>query len=358
MSPEQIEGRDADARSDIFAFGAILYEMATGRRAFEGKSQLSIASAILEKEPEPLSSAQPSAPPALDDLVRTCLAKDPNERHASAHDVKLQLRRAARVSQPPAQDRDLPRPNWLVWIAAGLVLALVAAIAVFAILNSHHQERTLLSAQILPPSGMSFSLTGDQGASSAISPDGRFIAVGAGGHLWLRQTATGTYLPLPGTNDASFPFWSPDSRSIGFFSQAKLKTTDINGGAVVTVCDAPSARGASWGADNLIVFAPTIQAPLSKVSASEALPSPSLPWILSSTLLTAGLFSCPMASTSFTWRRIINRGARPTGSTWVPLTAKRTAASCTPAATPFTLPDTCCSRRMEICWHSVLTLVA
>jgi len=181
MSPEQIEGRDADARSDIFAFGAILYEMATGKRAFEGKSQLSIASAILEKEPEPLSSAQPTAPPALDDLVRACLAKDPEERYASAHDVKLQLRRATLVAQPVAQDRDQPKPKWLVWITTGLVLVVITALAVFAILNSHHAERALLSAQILPPSGLAFSLTGDQGASSAISPDGRFIAVGAGG---------------------------------------------------------------------------------------------------------------------------------------------------------------------------------
>ncbi len=274
MSPEQIEGCDADARSDIFAFGAILYEMATGRRAFEGKSQLSIASAILEKEPEPLSLAQPAAPPALDDLVKTCLAKNPEERYASAHDVKLQLRRAMRVTPAAAQGRDQPKLKWPVWIAAGLVLVVIAAIAVFAILDSHHPERAVLSAQILPPPGLAFSLTGDQGASSAISPDGRFIAVGAGGHLWLRQIATGAYTPVPGTNAAAFPFWSPDSHSIGFFAQAKLKTMDINGGAPVTVCDAQSARGASWGSDNVIVFAPSIQMPLSKVPASGGTPVP------------------------------------------------------------------------------------
>ena len=274
MSPEQIEGRDADARSDIFAFGAILYEMATGKRAFEGKSQLSIASAILEKEPEPLSSAQPTAPPALDDLVKTCLAKDPEERYASAHDVKLQLRRAMRVAPAAAQERGQAKPKWLAWIAVGLGLALIAVMAGFVILSSHHQEHTLLSAQILPPAGMAFSLTGNSGASSALSPDGRFIVAGAGGHLWLRQTATGAYTALPDTNDAAFPFWSPDSRSVGFFAQSKLKTIDINGGAPVTICEAQSARGGSWGSDNVIVFAPSIQTPISKVSASGGTPVP------------------------------------------------------------------------------------
>jgi serine/threonine protein kinase len=358
MSPEQIEGRDADARSDIFAFGAILYEMATGKRAFEGKSQLSIASAILEKEPEPLSSAQPTAPPALDDLVKTCLAKDPEERYASAHDVKLQLRRAMRVAPAAAQERGQAKPKWLAWIAVGLGLALIAAMAGFLILSSHHQERAVLSAQILPPSGLAFSLTGDQGASSAISPDGRFIAVGAGGNLWLRQTTTGTYTPLPGTNDGSFPFWSPDSRSIGFFSQAKLKTTDINGGAVVTVCDAQSARGASWGAENFIVFAPTIQAPLSKVSASGGTPVAVTAVDTQQHTTHRWPFFLPDGKHFIYLAANHKQRARPTGSTWVPLTAKRTAALCTPAATPFTAPGTCCSRRMAICWHSVLTPVA
>jgi eukaryotic-like serine/threonine-protein kinase len=192
MSPEQIEGRDADARSDIFAFGTVLYEMATGKRAFEGKSQLSIASAILEKEPEPLCSAQPKVPPALEDIVRICLAKNPEERYSSAHDISLQLRRATRITRPFAHGADPRRLRWLLVIAVTMV---IAAIAVLAALTSRQSEPTLLSAQILPPSGLAFSLTGDQSAASALSPDGQFIVTGAGGHLWLRQTSTGLYTP-------------------------------------------------------------------------------------------------------------------------------------------------------------------
>src|SRR5438270_8792907 len=127
MSPEQIEGKDADARSDIFALGAVLYEMATGKRAFEGKSQLSVASAIMEKDPEPISSFQPLVPPALDHVIRTCLAKDPEERFQTAHDVKLQLKwisqggSQAGVAKPIAARRK--RKEWMGW-AIGGVLAL------------------------------------------------------------------------------------------------------------------------------------------------------------------------------------------------------------------------------------------
>jgi len=267
MSPEQVEGREADARSDIFALGAVLYEMATGRRAFEGKSQLSVASAILEKEPEPLSSVEPSAPPALEDIVRICLAKDPDERYASAHDIQLQLRRAVRVMPVLSQDRGKSR--WLIWAVAVLLLAAVALLATSLL---RRQERTLVSAEILAPPATTLDLTGEQAAPPVLSPDGRLLVVGAAGRLWLRQTGAGTYSALEGTSGAAFPFWSPDSLSIGFFANAKLQTMDVRGGAPVTVCAAQSARGGAWGRDNVIVFAPSIQTPLSKVPAAGGTP--------------------------------------------------------------------------------------
>ena len=274
MSPEQVEGKEADARSDIFALGAVLYEMATGKRAFEGKSAISVASAILEKEPEPISKIQPLTPPALEHVVETCLAKDPEERFQTAHDVKLQLKwiadggsSAVGVAPPVAARRRLSqRASWAVAAAATLAAVLMAV----AFVQRAPQPAAVLRASLSLPPGTHLD---DQNSCLAFSPDGRrlvFAAQGAEGkqQLWLRAVDSLAAQPLAGTEDASYPFWSPDGRYIGFFAEHKLKKVDASGGTVQTICDASEGRGATWSQRGVIVFSPQPFGGLWVVSAS------------------------------------------------------------------------------------------
>ena len=255
MAPEQLEGRPVDARTDIFALGCVLHEMATGRRAFAGGSQAALISAILSSEPPPVSSLQPMTPPALDRLVRRCLAKDPERRIQNARDVALELAEAAaspeRAAAPPAPAR---RGALAGWIAAGVLLALFLGSLLVPRNRTAPVQTARLRLTIPPPPGSSLQ------GMLAISPDGRmltFVATGADGNdlLYLRPLDSLESRALPGTEGATFPFWSPDSRSIGFFAQSKLKRLDVAGGAPVTLCDAVEARGGSWGSRAVIIFA-------------------------------------------------------------------------------------------------------
>jgi len=264
MSPEQVEGKEVDARSDIFSFGSVLYEMATGRRAFPGKSHISVASAILEREPEPISALRPSTPPVLDHAIRACLAKDPEDRWQSARDILLELRWVAEAASQagataPAASHRHGR-GLLAWLTAAM-LAVVAAIAAVAWWYAVHTAPARLPMRLnveLPPGKV---IDRFAGAQLALSPDGTQIVVAESDdsgnrRLAMRSLDQSGFVPISGTESARVPFFSPDGQWIAFFADGKLKKIAAQGGAPVTLCDAPSPiRGASWGDDGNIVVA-------------------------------------------------------------------------------------------------------
>jgi eukaryotic-like serine/threonine-protein kinase len=274
MAPEQLEGHEADARTDIFAFGAVLYEMLTGKKAFEGKSQASLIAAMLEREPVPLATLQPLAPPALERVVKQCLAKDPDDRWQSARDLMRELQwivadrspiptaapLSSRASLHPAGARVL----WLV-ATASLIVALLAVGAALYVRGTASGSATgdVVRLSILPPDKILF--TGQSSATVgapqlALSPDGRAIVFAAGASgarptLWLRSLDSVTAHSQPGTEGADSPFWSPDNRWIGYFANGKLKKIPAGGGpSQVIASNVPDNRQASWGPDDTILF--------------------------------------------------------------------------------------------------------
>jgi len=281
MAPEQLEGKEADVRTDIFAFGAVLYEMATARRAFEGKTQASVIAAILAGEPAPMTSLEATISPAIDHVVRTCLAKDPDERRQSMHDVLLELKWAAGGSSQtgalpvPAVPRRSKRER-LIWIAATAVL-LLATLGLAAV---HFRERVPearpVRFTVLPPDKVMFGTLYNDGPA-VISPDGQrlaFVGVDATGssQLWVRPLESLTAQPLPGTKGATYPFWSPNSKHIAFFADGKLKKIAADGGPPQPLCEAQAGRGGSWAAsvqgEGTIVFAPASISAIFRVPAS------------------------------------------------------------------------------------------
>jgi Tol biopolymer transport system component len=282
MSPEQVEGKEADPGSDIFALGAVLYEMATGKRAFEGKTTASVMAAVLERQPAPISSVQPMTPLPLDQLVRTCMAKDPDERWQTAHDVRLQLKQIGEGGSQPGVAAPVivvhrKHRERLAWGVAA-IFAVVAIVTGGLAYLANQKQVPVLRVQISPPDKTQFNLTGDEAGPAEISPDGRYLVFSAngGGHLqlYLRSLDSLSPQPLPGTEAASFPFWSPDSRSVGFFTPSKLKRIEVAGGQPTTLCDTNLGRGASWGPNGTIVFAPFYNAGIFQVSSSGGTPTP------------------------------------------------------------------------------------
>jgi Tol biopolymer transport system component len=275
MSPEQLEGRDVDARSDLFAFGAMLYEMLTGRRAFPGKSSFSVASAILEKDPESITTLAPMTPPALDRTIHKCLAKDPEDRWQTARDLLLELKwieGAGSQAGVPAVVSTRRRITERAWMAATAALLLATTALCILYYRSVSEEPQVVRAFIPPPEKVNFRFVGggNQGPVM-ISPDGRMLAFSAQGAdgiqmLYVRAVDSLAAQPLAGTAGAGMPFWSPDGRSIGFFADGKLKRIEASGGPALTICEVGVVgRGGTWNREGVIVFAPAPNGPLHKV---------------------------------------------------------------------------------------------
>ncbi len=277
MAPEQLDGGDTDARTDLWALGVLLYEMATGHKAFTGKSQASLIGSIMKDEPRPISEVQPLAPPGLDRLVKACLAKDPDERIQTAHDVKLQLRwiveggSQAGVPAPVAAHRR--GRERLAWILAASFAALAFVLAaVVAMQRGGRPPRVATRFEIATPAtlrGMSWP---------RISPDGRtlaFLGTDSTGRqsIWMRPLGSLVANPLAGTEDAVRPFWSPDSRYLAYFAGDQLKKIAIAGGPPQLVCEAKSGFDGSWGTRGIIVFDGSTGDSIRQVPASGGVPS-------------------------------------------------------------------------------------
>ena len=282
MAPEQLDGRDVDTRADVFAFGAVLYEAVTGLKAFEAETPARVLSAILRDEPARVSSLVPVTPAGLDDLIHTCLAKDPNERWQGMGDVARQLRwllsglssaKSGPMGRPAAPARPA-RWSRRVPIAAAVVVGLAAgAVLMRSITRPAAFDPVRLHAFVLPPEG-SF-LTG----GLVLSPDARslvFVATDASGErqLWIRQLDSPRAQPLDGTNGASDPFWAPSGAEIAFFANDELKRVPVGGGATTLVSEAGIGAGGSWNGDGVIVFQPHQQGRLMQVPAAGGRPEP------------------------------------------------------------------------------------
>ena len=284
MSPEQLEGKEADTRSDIFSFGAMFYEMVTGRKSFEGSSYASLIAAVMSSNPPPVSTMRPTASAALDRIVQRCLAKSPDDRWQCAGDLQSELEWITETGSKPG----LPAPvaarrrnrERLAWIVAGLAGALLIALTA-AYMRKKPAEAATVRFQIPAPEKLSFHWYD----LPVVSPAGQRIAFTAeattleDGRLFVRplDAATATEIPLPGY-DVNWPFWSPDGRQIAFVSHGTIQKLDSSGGSPVTVCTFPgggASGGGTWNRDGVIIV--SISKVLYRVDAVNGHPKPLRP---------------------------------------------------------------------------------
>jgi eukaryotic-like serine/threonine-protein kinase len=273
MAPEQLEGKEADARTDMFALGEVIYEMATGKPAFTGKSRASLIAAILSSQPQPMAALQPMTPPALERVVKKCLGKDPDERWQSASDLASELNWIAAGGSQAGEAGRIPAGRWK-WERASWLLA-----ATFFLLMMAAGVAWWKASNRRPPP-MYFHTSVPFAANDlALSPDGRTLAMVAYSEqasnyvLWTYEVGGRRTSSLEGTQGASYPFWSPDGKLIGFFADGKLKKVEMSGGQVQVLCDAPNGRGGTWNREGVILFTPDgLGVGLFRVSSSGGFP--------------------------------------------------------------------------------------
>ena len=278
MSPEALEGREADVRSDLFSFGAVLYEMITGRRAFRGDSPASVIGAILKEDPPSIVAADASAPEELDRIIRSCLAKDPDERWQDAHDLRLELQWTAEILARP-RDRAASRSSRVRRWTPVAILILLAALWGLREFDRVPIQRPAVRFLLDAPDGSQFISVGTHAGPPVLSADGQRLAfVGSSPEgttvLWVRSLGSLQAQRLAGTEGATFPFWSPNGDQLGFFADLKLKKVSLAGGAVTTLCETAVSAGGAWSRDNIIVFSRNLNDALHRVSADGGTPVP------------------------------------------------------------------------------------
>ncbi len=272
MAPEQARGKAVDKRADVWAFGVIVWEMLTGQKLFAGETVSDILAGVLRGELE-WKSLPAGTPPALDRLLRRCLVRDPKQRLHDIADARLEIADAleAKPEAPgPAAPSPKARRALLPWLlaAAGALTAL--GLGLPAVRHLREPRPPIVRFEIPPPPQAAFQLVSNRPGPPVASPDGRSVVFAAESNgqtrLYLRALHETEARPLGGTEDAQYPFWSPDSRSIAFFADEKLKRVEATGGAPLALCKAPLGKGGSWSREGVIVFAPDANSGLQRVA--------------------------------------------------------------------------------------------
>ncbi len=277
MSPEQARGKTVDRRADIWAFGVVLYEMLVGGALFGGETVTDVIASVVKEQPD-WEKLPADTPRVLRSLLRRCLVKDPRQRLRDIGDARLEIEQAlsgreeAPEAGPPPAGAVEPTSRWrriAPWVLAAVLGLGGAALGVFLVLG-RPPETPVVRFDIVPPEGVRLALTSTSPGPVRVSPDGRMLAytafAGAGGQrLFVRALDEADPRALPGTEGAQYPFWSPDSRQIGFFADRKLKRVEAAGGPPLSLCEAEDGKGGSWGSEGVIVFAPSFDQPIHRV---------------------------------------------------------------------------------------------